>query len=278
MTIRKQLPLRAYDTFPSSTSSEAGQGSSETHPSTGSNKSRLSAAQEAQRLASQGSWADNVFRTPETTATPTASTVDEEDRREMGTDHNEYLSDPPPQYTPTDTTASTIPNSPVTTRAELVGGTQPSRRPPTPPMATSEGADEEQSMPGAYTPSSPILEQGEPTFFQHDSVKWKGGCKNNHTRRCKKAAWFTFALVACLWLMLPSLSVYHKVFITPSHVHSMTNVAPSLPPEVLTTLTLLTMTSGNLPFRLGQSQNASTDNTKHPRVFTAHSNYTIFSI
>jgi hypothetical protein len=82
MTIRKTFPPRDYETFSSSNASEAGQGSSDTPTTAESDKSRLSAAQEAQRLASQGSWADNVFRSPGTTMTP-PSTVDEEDRQEV---------------------------------------------------------------------------------------------------------------------------------------------------------------------------------------------------
>jgi hypothetical protein len=210
MTIRKSFPPRDYETFPSSNNSEAGQGSSQTPASTDSDKTRLSAAHEAQRLASQGSWADNVFQTPGANLTPTTSTMGEQDRSGSQNDPNEYPSDPPPLYTPTDTTASTVPTSPVTARAEPVGTSQPPRRPSTPTLVTNEEVDEEQPRSGAYTPSSPLLERGEPNFFQHDSIRWKDGCKNYGMRRCKRAAWFTFALVACLWLMLPSL-FYDKV-------------------------------------------------------------------
>ena len=208
MTIRKQLPLRDYETFPSSTSSEAGQGSSDTPATTASDKTRYSAAQEAQRLASRGSWADNVFRTPATTLTPSASTVDEDDRRQAQSQMGVYPSDPPPQYTPTDTTASTIPNSPVTVRAEVRSSHHP-RRASSPSSAM--GVMEEDS-------SSPLLEQGQgPSILPvNESPRWRDGCKKNDRRgRFKKTCFFLFALVLCLWLMLPGLFAINKVHMNP---------------------------------------------------------------
>jgi hypothetical protein len=215
MTIRKTFPPRDYETFSSSNASEAGQGSSDTPTTAESDKSRLSAAQEAQRLASQGSWADNVFRSPGTTMTP-PSTVDEEDRQEVQRTPNEYLSDPPPQYTPTDTTANTMPSSPVTVRAELVGGAQTPQHASSLPPTTEEEEEEDQPMPGAYSSSSPLLERAdrEPGFIGWDQAKWHSGCKTSRGRRFKKTCAFALALLACLWLMLPSLWVYNKVLIT----------------------------------------------------------------
>lgn len=216
MTIRKQLPPRAYETFPESSSSDAGQGSSETPSTTDTDKSRLSAAQEAQRLGSQGLWADNVFRTPDTTVTPTASTVEQVERGEMGTDPNLYPSDPPPQYTPTDTATSTIPNSPATTRAELVGTTQHFRHPSIPSVPAHDEADEAQSTPdGGYTPSSPLLEEGQSDPSQQDSVRWKQGCGNKRRIFSVKTVRFVIAISICLWLMLPPLFYSHKVNIAP---------------------------------------------------------------
>ena len=204
MTIRKQLPLRDYETFPSSTSSEAGQGSSDTPATTDSDKTRYSAAQEAQRLASQGSWADNVFRTPATTLTPSASTVDEDDRRQAQSQMGVYPSDPPPQYTPTDTTASTIPNSPIAARTEVRSSHHPRRASsPSPAM----GVIEEDS-------SSPLLEQGQGRSILpvDETPRWRDGCtKDNPRRRFKKTCFFLFALVLCLWLMLPGLFAINKV-------------------------------------------------------------------
>ncbi len=206
MTIRKQLPLRDYDTFPSSTSSEVGQGSSDTPATRDSDKTRYSVAQEAQRLASQGSWADTVFRTPAATLTPSASTVDEDDRRLTQSHMGEDPSDPPPQYTPTDTTGSTIPSSPVAARAEVRSSHRPRcASSPSPTM----GVVQEDS-------SSPLLEHGRGRLVLpvDESPRWSDGCKKNERmRRCKKTCFFAFALVLCLWLMLPGLFAMNKVHI-----------------------------------------------------------------
>jgi hypothetical protein len=205
MTVRKQLPLREYDTFSSSASSHDGQGSSETGTTTDSDKSRLSAAHEAQRLASQGSWADNVFHTPGTTLTP-PSTVDEEEQSNMGRPEEMY-SDPPPEYTPSDTAASTIPNSPAAQRSVPVrsGSSLPSplhaprRRTSTPLLEDGEGDDTNDSA-----PTSPLLER-DGQSSHHEPVRWERAPKKERVRRFRRLAWFTIALSLCLWLMIPSL-------------------------------------------------------------------------
>ena len=224
MVLRKQLPPREYDTFNSSNASEAGQGSSETTVSTKTDKSGLSAAHEAQRLASQGSWADNIFHTPGTIATPTASTVDGEERREplnvMG-----YPSDPPPQYTPTDTTANTAPNSPTTTRAEPVGTSPHPRRPSTSLPTGHEDAEEDQATAESHSPSSPLLERGDQhdDCYPQDPMRWRGDCKKHRMHRCKRIAWFTFAFILCMWIMIPSIFALSKVLLSNAKLRSLTN-------------------------------------------------------
>ncbi|KAJ4511638.1 hypothetical protein HRR83_004324 [Exophiala dermatitidis] len=130
MTIHKQYPPRDYETFADDTPAEsdrlvANPPTSISQQQSDSDKSR-SAAFEAQRLASQGSWADTFVGgsgTPATNPTPAASTVDdcEEARKaQYSSSHSHILQepndtlDPPPIYTPSDTTVS----SPLMARSE----------------------------------------------------------------------------------------------------------------------------------------------------------------
>merc|ERR1711939_1225637 len=99
------------------------EGASESQRSSSSDKSRTAAA-EAQRLGSLGSWADNFAgETPATNRTSTASTVDGDEVRNVQYPQlSQELdpSDPPPVYTPSDTTQSrppTEPASPVVQRS-----------------------------------------------------------------------------------------------------------------------------------------------------------------
>ncbi|KAK5062887.1 hypothetical protein LTR84_004962 [Exophiala bonariae] len=126
MTKRKQYPLRGYDTFEEESHSGTA-GSSDNHPISyqreDSDKSR-SAAAEAQRLGSMGSWADQYSggRTPATNMTPTASTVNGDDDNPQNLQYPRFLhdsdpSDPPPVYTPEASTNGTAaPPSPVALR------------------------------------------------------------------------------------------------------------------------------------------------------------------
>ncbi|KAJ9617523.1 hypothetical protein H2204_013709 [Knufia peltigerae] len=124
MTIRKQYPPRSYETF----SEEGAASESASHTPSSSDKSR-SAAAEAQRLASAGSWADNFAgETPATNRTPTASTVDGEESRDV---HYPQLSqeidpsDPPPMYTPSDTTQSQPPTTSASPNVQRAVPAQP---------------------------------------------------------------------------------------------------------------------------------------------------------
>ncbi|RVX70025.1 hypothetical protein B0A52_06196 [Exophiala mesophila] len=133
MTKRKPLPSRVYDTFPSDSASQPSEADTETPSTTSyrgadSDKSR-SAAAEARRLGSMGSWGDRFSGgTPSTDPTPDVSTIDEEDNGLQSDvryplppkdqDQDQDPSDPPPMYTPA-ATSSTVP-SPEITRATLV--------------------------------------------------------------------------------------------------------------------------------------------------------------
>ncbi|KAK5248835.1 hypothetical protein LTR40_011699, partial [Exophiala xenobiotica] len=121
MTVRKQYPPRNYETFPE-------EGASESQTSSGSDKSRTAAA-EAQRLGSLGSWADNFAgQTPATNRTPTASTVDGDEVRNVQypqLSQEPDPSDPPPVYTPSDTTASRPPTEPASPVAQRSVPAQP---------------------------------------------------------------------------------------------------------------------------------------------------------
>ncbi|RMZ91832.1 hypothetical protein DV736_g935, partial [Chaetothyriales sp. CBS 134916] len=126
------LPPRNYDTFEGSASDVATQ--SGTHNSASDSKSR-SAAEEAQRLASQGSWADSYINgTPIADATPASSTVDEMEDLEAGNAHDP--ADPPPEYTPVATTRDL--GTPITPLAAQLDppqahGVSPSTRTDLPP-------------------------------------------------------------------------------------------------------------------------------------------------
>ena len=225
MTIRKKVPPRSYETFPDNAS---GAGAATPHSRTTSDSHKtLSAAEEAQRLATQGSWGDNYLAgTPITNATPAASTADETEDR-YGDPR--YPADPPPEYTPTDATQSpTSLPSPTVARQQVEPVRQPSSpsRPSSPPTAQPEATQvEDQPMPGTYTPSSPLLESGQPRYHYND-VEWsRAKCKSHRYRRCKKACWFTFALALCLWLMLPALLTHDKV-ILPFIDHTATSLTP----------------------------------------------------
>jgi len=130
MTKWKQYPLRGYDTFEEASSSvqvNAFSDSPISYQHEDSDKSR-SAAAEAQRLGSMGSWADQFSGgTPATTMTPTASTVNGDDETPRNVQYPRLPqdmdpSDPPPVYTPEASTVSTTaaPSSPIATRVAPV--------------------------------------------------------------------------------------------------------------------------------------------------------------
>ncbi|KEF57972.1 uncharacterized protein A1O9_05895, partial [Exophiala aquamarina CBS 119918] len=130
MTKLKQYPLRGYDTFEEGSPSDPRNASSHTpisYQREDSDKSR-SAAVEAQRLGSMGSWADQFSGgTPATNMTPPASTVNGDEETAQNIQYPRLLhdmdpSDPPPVYTPEASTAGTTgaPSSPVATRVAPV--------------------------------------------------------------------------------------------------------------------------------------------------------------
>ncbi|KAL2425968.1 hypothetical protein ABEF95_008104 [Exophiala dermatitidis] len=171
MTKHKQYPPRDYETFTDETPTEpdrlvADPLTSISQQQSDSDKSR-SAAFEAQRLASQGSWADTFVGgsgTPATNPTPAASTVDdgEEARKaQYSSLHSHILQepndtlDPPPIYTPSDTTVS----SPLMARSE----------PPPLPMPAYAYEPEQKPQGGTAFPSdsSPTNSSWPPEKREH---------------------------------------------------------------------------------------------------------------
>lgn len=250
MTIRKQYPSRTYETFSEEDASEAA-----SHTPSSSDKSR-SAAAEAQRLASAGSWADNFAgETPATNRTPTASTVDDEETRDVQypqLSREIDPSDPPPMYTPSDTTQSQPPTasaSPAVQRAvpaqpEIVSAPStisPSSIPPVPRPFRDDDDGANLPEPVQYSYHTCHHQRPDrnyddaesdnvPAFFgstdrwgrgrrwwrrRHGEGRgrgcggrrWgrRGECHKERARRFKKICWFTFALLLCLWLMIPGL-------------------------------------------------------------------------
>ena len=149
MTIRKQYPARGYDTFPDDDNTVA-ESPTSLQGGGDADKSR-SAAAEARRLASQGSWAESFGGTPATNRTPVASTVDGNEERDIPyrtVDHDDP-SDPPPVYTPSVSTQvasqSPAPASPAAARAVPVPASEPVSAPNT--QSSSLHANPSQSSP-----------------------------------------------------------------------------------------------------------------------------------
>jgi len=238
MVLRKQYPSRDYDTF-----SEDAEGQT----LRSSDKSR-SAAAEAQRLGSMGSWADNFAgNTPATNLTPTASTVDGNEVRDIPyPQHAHELdpSDPPPQYTPSDSTAAhtpTTPSSPLATRyvpPQAVTVSAPASDTPFPASHVQQSYRDDNDEGAASLPEPVQHEHQHDHEREHDESEeadlrsscsrgprgrgcWERhhrgpsrGCRGRRDvsqwrkergRRFKRICWFTFSLVLCLWLMIPGL-------------------------------------------------------------------------
>lgn len=253
MTKRKQYPLRGYDTFEAGSPSDAAN-SSNNHPISyqheDSDKSR-SAAAEAQRLGSMGSWADQFSGgTPATNMTPTASTVNGDEEHPQNIQyprlpHEMDPSDPPPVYTPEASTVGTgAPSSPVVMRAapafEPVSTPVNDNSPLSPQSGSQSQArrqsfcpyevdDDEEDDPSASFLPEPVQYpyQQNPSQSPSDSVspappkpskrRWclprhsrrafvhrRVDCKSR-ARRLKRTCGFIFALLMCLWLMIPGL-------------------------------------------------------------------------
>lgn len=267
MTKRKQYPLRGYDTFEEDPQSGQVE-SSNNHPISyqreDSDKSR-SAAAEAQRLGSTGSWADQFSggATPATNMTPTASTVngDGESPHQIQYPrllHDSDPSDPPPVYTPeASTNGSAAPPSPVVTR--VAPAFQPVSNPVTDnssqhlPQSGSQSQAQHQSScqyqvdddtEDGDDPSASLLPEPVQYPYQQSSsqapvipvssnerrfskrrlclprhnrrgVAFRRDDQKCRARRFKRACWFIFSLLLCLWLLIPGLC------------KSLSNVTPS---------------------------------------------------
>src|ERR1700761_7440630 len=135
MTVRKQYPARGYETFADGEDSVAESPTS--YQGGGDADKSRSAAAEARRLASQGSWAESFGGTPAGIRTPMASTVDGNEERNV---HYPELSQddpsaPPPMYTPSASTQTApspaAPASPVVARSAPAPLTEPVSAPST---------------------------------------------------------------------------------------------------------------------------------------------------
>ncbi|KIX06208.1 uncharacterized protein Z518_04183 [Rhinocladiella mackenziei CBS 650.93] len=149
MTIHKQYPPRNYETFPEDTPSDSLTQSPASYHRGDADKTR-SAAAEAQRLGSQGSWADNFAGgTPATNRTPTASTVDGDEVRDVQYPHlpqEPDPSDPPPVYTPSDTTQAHS-QSPATAASPVVTRSGPISEPVSAPVTASSSSQSQAQRP-----------------------------------------------------------------------------------------------------------------------------------
>lgn len=253
MTKHKQYPPRSYETFPDHPDESLTRSPASYQRGGDTDKSR-SAAAEAQRLGSQGSWADNLMGggTPATNRTPAASTVDGDEARDVrypNVSREPDLSDPPPVYTPSASTQANsqspaTPSSPVAARSVPA---PPSEQPVSAPVTVSSSShsrpqcslrdddDRSSSLPEPVQhqyPSQNHLQhdesesEGLPVFMQRpnnqSSRRWCRGprkrrgcgggrrngrhCHDKHrARRFKRACFFIFALLLCLWLMIPGL-------------------------------------------------------------------------
>lgn len=192
MTLKKKTPSRAYETFTSSSGPVADSAKSP------SDTSRRSVGLEAQRLASRGFWESDQSNTNPSSANSDMGVQEEAYSRE------EYPSDPPPIYTPSETTASTPP-SPAVARAQPVGLPRPSSEDPIHPTIQEE-TQEEHATPEPFA-TSPLLERAQPQPESQPSrcTRWDPDAHKHRRRRFRKVCWFSFALVLCLWMMLPAL-------------------------------------------------------------------------
>lgn len=272
MTLKKKPDPRTYETFPSS--SEPGDISVKSPSDT----SRRSAGLEAQRLASQGLWSENyISRTP-LTPNSEMGVAEEPYPRE------EYPADPPPIYTPSETTAdqSSIPPSPVMARS------QPHAQPVGEPRSSTEDVayptireDAEDESPGAEPyASSPLLEraQSQPDEQPQGCARWNTEARKHRRRRFRKACWFSCALAICLWMMLPAL-FGDSVLSALSGLDPHTLICFIRPePVALTGTTDRTARLTILRYLHGLFPDASTANTRRHLRSPVPSSSTIFSI
>ncbi len=246
MTVRKQYPGRNYETF-ADNEDEIASSPTSYHQGGDADKSR-SAAAEARRLASNGSWADN-FGTPATDGTPAASAVDANESLRVVIPQEDDPSDPPPVYTPSVSTqvasqSPAAPASPVAARsvpAPIPGPVSaPNTDSPSNPRLSQCSLRQSDEEEGPSTLPEAVQHQHEqqqrphdedadsdtlPVFLQRQRGQKSMWCRksrkdrscgghshrfghNNHdkrARRFKKICFFTLALLACLWLLIPGL-------------------------------------------------------------------------
>jgi hypothetical protein len=198
MTLKKKPLSRDYSTFtsPSDTAENSQKSPSDT--------SRRSVGLEAQRLASRAFWAEDPQNNESSSAVPNMGAQEEGYRRE------EDPSDPPPIYTPSETTAdnSSTPPSPALARSqpEVNAVRQfPSSGSPT-HTAIPEEENQEEPTQESYA-TSPLLERAQslPDGRPSRCPRWGSETHKRRPKRLSKACWFAFAVAALLWIMLPAL-------------------------------------------------------------------------
>ncbi|KIW73206.1 hypothetical protein, variant [Phialophora macrospora] len=153
MTVHKQYPARNYETFADSEDS-SNQSPTAYRRGGDADKSR-SAAVEARRLASQGSWADNFTGgTPATNRTPLASTVDGDEERDVeypDIAQDDDPSDPPPVYTPSAST-QTASQSPVAPASPVAARSVPTTVPGPVSAPSTQSLSNTRSTQSPYQP------------------------------------------------------------------------------------------------------------------------------
>ena len=217
-------------------------------------------------------------RAPSTTLTPTASTVDESEDMYTGNERRAYP-DPPPLYTPSATTDSSVaPSSPVAARASPDHVGRPTSSPvgpsSTPSAPHQQQAEEEQTSPAMGREDTTLLESD---TLPPPDTRWTLNSKRQRFHRLKKACWFSAAIALCLWLMIPYLLNCDKVtFSLPYHT-ILTNVCARHEHKIhhgITNLPLLTMSRLSPP---GQSPDVSFASTRVLIPSLAHSSCTTCS-
>ena len=217
-------------------------------------------------------------RAPSNTHTPFASTVDESEDMYTGNERRAYP-DPPPLYTPSATTDSSVaPSSPVAARASPDHVGHPTASPigpsSTPPAPRQHQAEEE---------TSPAMGREDTTLLEPDALpppdtRWAHNSKNHRVRRLKKACWFSAALALCLWLMIPYLLNCDKVtFSLPYHT-ILTNVCARHEHKTHHGITNLPIQSMSRPSPPGPSRDENSASTRLPTPSLAHFNCTTYSI
>lgn len=163
--------------------------SSESPPTSSPDDKSTQAAQMAQQLASQSSWADTYApATPATAATPVASTVDGEEPDRLR--NEDIFEAPPPSYEESSATHGASPTMPMTPASPVPLNTQ----------ANQSHVRQESLPPTTQSPTGrfPGMELGERSPLLPRDVEAMVTHKN-HKRKQKR--FVIIFLIIALWLM-----------------------------------------------------------------------------